>query len=255
VTPIGVHTALVAYRAAVGQLARSTRLVGDPAGAVCAIGGEDGWCGRAAALLDAGALTVLVADPVAPALVHLDELIRHGGDVVLERPRMRPAHAVRGEAADAVIVSATCASVPGRAVEVAQDLVGWLRMLTGEPIAIEAAAVAAGGAFVASGRSLGGVPVSFTISTTADGGPAIEALAIAERRIELRFDEAAGVRSAARADVDGVTMLSLGYETDARAALRRAVVGETGDEVSDLDDLRHDVRAVESVRRLAGHKL
>lgn len=249
---IGVRTDLPAYRAAVGQLARSARLTDVPAGAVCAIGGEEGWRDRAAALLDAGALTLLVADPVAPALADLDELIGRGGSVTLERPRLRPALAVRGDAADAAIITAQCSSAVVRSAELAQDLAGWLRLLTGTPIGIEAAA-AAGGAVIASGRSLGGVPVSLTITATTGDGAAIDALVIAERRIELRVDDAAGTRSATRADDDGVTTLNLGYETEARAALRRAMAIAVGDDTSgDLEDLRHDVRIVESVRRISG---
>ena len=92
--------------------------------------------------------------------------------------------------------------------------------------------------------------MSFTISTTTGDGAAIDALVVAERRIELRVDDGAGTRSVTRADVDRVTTLNLGYETEARAALRRAMAIAAGDDTSaDLEDLRHDVRIVESVRR------
>ncbi|MBD3943563.1 hypothetical protein IF188_17875 [Microbacterium sp. NEAU-LLC] len=245
---VSIHTDLVAYQAAAGQLAATTLLAPGTADAVCVVGGAGAWCERGRALLTRGARAIVVDDP-APAgrdeIAGLREAAAlRGVPVVLDRPRLRPDVAADAANArgDVALLSGDAFAAPNEQQGVARDLCGWLRVLGGGPVRIEHAA-AGRAAVIVAGRSPAGVAVaaSLTITATTSARGTLEVVAIGASRVGVHVDEASGTATIETESAAGRLSLPPRFERRQRVALRRALDALEADEAPvDLRDLESD---------------
>jgi hypothetical protein len=135
----------------------------------------------------------------------------------------------------------------------ARDAVGWARVLGGGCLEPTARHVSSDVLLVAL-ASASGVPATVTCTL---GGPgsavAIDAVALAPRRVEVRIDETAGLAEAATVSDAGRLVAPTRFESTERLALRRALdaLGDTTPP-ADLTELRHDEALVRAMAEPAG---
>lgn len=243
-TRVPVWTRAPAYVAALGQLAGTAERVSRPRGAVCVVAGGQDWTDAALEAIRDGALAVVIDDPEPTLPERLDELRGAHAPILVDRPRLRADAAAQTPPPGGThlfVAEATGGSEHHHAI--AQDAVGWVRVLAGEPVHI-AAVARTPAASIAAGATAGGIPVSLTITRGGQGGwPAIDVLAIGPERTEVRMDAASGDRLVSVASADGVRTAAPSWEAGSRLSLRRAIASLEGPRPTDLDELRHDADA------------
>jgi hypothetical protein len=237
-----------AHAGVLGELAGTVEGVSRPSGAICVVDGDDGWAERAVELTREGAVALVIADPAPVWVTQIDGLLSTGTPVVLDRPRLPPdLLAGPSTASRAHVFLAEAVSLPAERLAVAQDALGWVRLLAGVELRIDRTAHTAL-ATIAMARTMSGVPVSLSITQAADGArPAMNVLAVGPERTEVRIDDATLERRIRVADADGVREPRPRWETGLRLAVRRAVASLSGEPVTELDDLRHDAAAAAAV--------
>lgn len=225
---IGLWTRSHAYRAAGAELPVSTRLVARPDGAIAVV--------HALADAPADAAVVVLADP-APASGLLDDL---PVPVVVDRPWLRADVAAdAGIVPDAALYVAECLTPRDQLPEVLRDTVGWLRVLSGRRLRVEAVTATGGGVMAlldAEGRA---ATVMVTILDAVDPRPSIRAGAIGVERVEVIVDgsDTASVTVSSEA---GSLRRPTRFESRQRVSLRRAIEAARGSVRDDLESLRHD---------------
>lgn len=235
---IGVRAARQDYRVAVAELPLSLRhSAGEDADIVVASEGD---------VAVAAASVVVITDP------------RPGDDlpastrtrVVIDRPWLRAdAAADAGAHPEAVLFTAECwSSAAGRSA-LMRDAVGWLRVLSGEELVLDAVATTPSATLA---RLRAGRRPATLIAHTHTGAGArarLRATAIGERRIEVVVD--GGDVSIDVSTDAGTTRLPVRAESRQRHTLRRAVGVVKGATVDDAHALSVDDAIVR--RLLEGH--
>jgi hypothetical protein len=243
-TPIGIHSPLVAFRHATAELTSSARWSASPAGSIVAVDGVRDWWRRAADAFTAGAVGVVVSRPGPAPLEAVDALAATGRPVVLDRPLLRADVAGHVARALADLPAASVLTVETHAppgVQTAlRDAIGWARVLARGPLVVRAASFnrERGLALL---ETAGGLPVSLISAAQDDAPPAgrIRIVALAEMLIEL--DSASGAVSVAMTDSAARHVSPGPYERPERLALRQAIDAvAAGATPSDLADLQHD---------------
>lgn len=243
-TRVPVWTRTPSYVAVLGQLAGTVERVSRPRGAVCVVAGEREWTDAALEAIRDGALAVVIADPQPVPSERLDELRGAHAPILLDRPRLRADAAAQAAPPGGThLFVAEAMDGPEHQHAIAQDAVGWVRVLAGEPVEI-ASVARTPVASIAAGTTTGGIPVSLTITRGSEHGwPAIDVLAIGPERTEVRIDAASGDRLVSVATADGVRTSAPSWEAGSRLSLRRAIASLDGSRPSDLDALGHDADA------------
>lgn len=243
-TRVPVWSRTPPYVAVLGQLAGTVEPASRPRGAVCVVAGGREWVDAALEAIRDGALAVVIDDPAPVSSARLDELRRARAPILLDRPRLRADAAAQTPPPDGVhlfVAQATGGQAEQHAI--AQDAIGWVRVLAREPVRI-ASVARTPVASIAAAATARGIPVSLTITCGAeDGWPAIDVLAVGPERTEIRIDTASGDCRVSTATTDGVRASVPRWEAGPRLSLRRAVAALGGSRPTDVDDLRHDADA------------
>lgn len=238
-----------AYRAAIAELPLRTTLVARAAGAVVVVPGEAGWVDAGIAAASAGAVAIVVADPVFTPAADVRRLAEAGIPVVVERTMLR-ADVV--EDARRTWVGGTGWTAPRAAVVdggappaqlpvVVRDALGWLRVLSGDRLSL--VAVRGGLALLETGAG-----IASTLSVVATERPRgwIKALALGEIVTEVDVDSR-GTRLVT-ATAAGRLVAPTRFESSERLAVRRALAAvEAGERPEDLVDLAADAELVERI--------
>lgn len=243
-----VWVASAAHAGVLGELAGTVERAPRPSGAICVVDGDDGWSERAVELTREGAVALVIADPAPVCVTQIDGLLASGAPVILDRPRLPLGLlADLSAASHAQVFVAEAVSLAAERLAVAQDALGWVRLLAGEGLCIDRTAHTAF-ATIATARTMSGIPVSLSITQAADGArPAMNVLAIGPERTEVRIDDATLERRVRVAGAEGAREPRPHWETGLRLAVRRAVASLSGEPVTELDDLRHDAAAAATV--------
>lgn len=243
-TRVPLWTRTPSYIAVLGQLAGTVERVSRPRGAVCVVAGGREWTDAALEAIRDGALAVVIADPEPVDPERLDKLRGARAPILLDRPRLRADAAAQAPLPGGThLFVAEAMGGPEHQHAIAQDAVGWVRVLAGEPLEMGSVARTPV-ASIAAGATTGGIPVSLTITRGSErGAPVIDVLAIGPERTEIRIDAASGDRLVSVATADGVRTSAPSWEAGSRLSLRRAVASLDGPRPTDVDDLRHDAAA------------
>jgi hypothetical protein len=253
VTPrVPVRCGVLSYRAAVAELPLRTRQARDAPDAVAVIPGEAQWCDRVRRAAAAGARGVVVSRPAVVPAAEIRELSAEIGELplIVERMLFRPDAAFDVAAGRATtgssevrLVAVDGAALAGEAGVVLRDAIAWARVLTGSPLAWDAAS--AGLAF-SKGPQPGDVPVALNVVEISAGGSWIRAHALGEVRSELEATADRTVVSTTRER--GAMVAPARFESPQRLALRRALNAlEGGDQPLDLTELAADVELAEQL--------
>lgn len=239
---IGVRTDLDAYRVAIAELPLSTRLAPAASGAIVVADGP----AALAAVADAAA--IVLVDPAPGPIPELDGRI----PIVVDREWLRAdvaADAVGGGSsgggesaatrAGAALLTAECSAPPGGVDSILRDAVGWLRVLSGDELTLQARYATEGGAMALLNAGDRSATLLLTVLADPAARPRLRVLAVGARRTEVEVD-ALGAASVTVSSEAGSLRLPARPESRQRLALRRAVEAAGGTEVRDLGDLRHD---------------
>lgn len=231
---IGVRTEHPGYRVAVAELPSSTRLVDEPHGAIVVLGA--GAEAVAAAEPDAVPAAFVIADPTGA----FDLTPRPGIPLVVDRARLHPDVVVdAGVHPDAALFTAECAAPAADIAATVRDAIGWLRVLSGERLELDAVHATGHGAIALLRAGERAATLSATLLAEPSAGVRLRALAIGVERVEVTID-AAGAASVVRASDAGSLTKPARYESRRRAALRRAIDAIDSGDPGDLDVWRHD---------------
>ncbi|MCR2808548.1 MULTISPECIES: hypothetical protein [unclassified Microbacterium] len=241
---IGVLAPAGAYRVALAELPRRTRLVDRADGAVVVLPGDPGWVEAGLAATAAGARALVVADPAfAPAAdIHL--LVSAGIPVVVERPLLRADAA--GDARDAgsdpprtVVADGAAPAAQLRCL--LRDAMGWLRVLSGAPLRLAAADGA-----LALLETSAGITASLTVVGSAGARRWIRAHALAEAATEVQVVD--GRTTVARITDAGRLIAPARFESSERLAVRRALDAlDHHRRPADLDELVADTALADRI--------
>ncbi|HEX7835719.1 MAG TPA: hypothetical protein VF479_09655 [Pseudolysinimonas sp.] len=233
---IGVWDAGGTLAASVAELPLSVRPADGPEGSIVVVSGEGDWGAAAHAAVDAGAVAVVVVEPVSVG----------GADAPVSVPVVVVRSRVDGEvdlAAPSSAIVAECSATDATADSAVRDTVGWARELSGGHLRLRTRAAGSGGS-LALLETAAGVPVSLTVQLISGvpEGAVIRVTALGAERRQVVVDDVAMLLEVTTA-IDGATALRTGrFESPGRVALRRALAAlASGDRPADLADLAHDV--------------
>lgn len=234
---IGVWTDLAPYRVAIAELPLRARAVPAADAAIAVIGGGR-W--RDGGVLPPAAAVVL-ADPPPGA----GTSIPPGTPVIVDRERLCPDDMPGDVAVDAALFTVECSATAADLAEAVRDAVGWLRVLSGGELSIDAVRAGEHGVIAlirTDDRSPAGARAATLVATVladASAAPRLRALAVGPERTEVVVD-GSGAAAVVISSASGARRLPARYESRRRVALRRAIDTVGGAESSDLTDLRHD---------------
>jgi hypothetical protein len=226
----GTGATLDSYRSGIAELPESTFLSEDVRGSIAVVSGEDGWPGRALAAVEAGAVGVVVTDPVLPRaheLAHVMELSERA-PVALDRALLRPDCA--GDAhvhPPTSLLTAICAAPTESFEKTVCDTIGWLRVMGSGPPVLRAARRQGDGVLATADveSPVGGFPAVVTARTLAEGVavPRLRVTALGAVRTEVTVTS--GSPAVIRSDDErGAMIAALRFENRRRLALRRVLV-------------------------------
>lgn len=227
---IGVRTDDLDWRSAVAELPASTRLAEEAEGSIVVVSGT-----ADPGLLEKPAV-VLLADPVLPA----GAVPSAGAPVVVDRAWLRAdLVADAGAHPDALLLSAECAAPHGLVGTAVRDAIGWLRVLAGGPLALDAAHATASGAIALLRAGDRAATLCVTVLADPAARSHLRALAVGVERVEVTTDDA-GAASVSVSSPAGELALPTRFESRQRVALRRALQAASQGSTADLEELRHD---------------
>ncbi|MDO9395477.1 MAG: hypothetical protein Q7T71_02910, partial [Herbiconiux sp.] len=235
-----------ASRAAVAELPRSAAVAEHPHGAVVVVDGGSGWPQRALDAVGAGAVGLVVSDPVPVPLEDADRLIAALGrvPVALDRALLRPDAVADALAAasetPATLLTAVCAAATAEIGPTVCDAVGWLRVLGSAPLRL---AVLSGRGSAALALLEGGAEATaLTARVLVEGSSAARAriTAVGPERTEVGVTRHGA--PVIRVDREGGALgVAPRFETRQRLALRRVLEAVAGGEgLTDLGDFAAD---------------
>ncbi|MET0672066.1 MAG: hypothetical protein ABWY37_01105 [Microbacterium pygmaeum] len=264
---IGIHTSERRLHDALAELPLSARRADGAQGAIVAVPGEAGWVDAALAAVSAGAVALVISDPVVVPAGELRRLEKSRILVIVERTLLRPdvardavdaraaasdalparmlaadARAAASDALPARILAADVSASRAGLAAATRDAVGWLRIVAGESLELVAA-----GAGLALLKTSAGIPATLTAVVTgrADAGR-IRVQGLGEVTTDIEV-EGRAVRLAT-SSLAGRLFAPTRFESSGRLALRRALEAVAADATpSDLNDLIADTDLAERV--------
>ncbi len=248
---IGVCTSLASYGAAIVELPQSARPSRELGGSIVVIEGHEGWFERAVSAVEAGAAGLVVADPAVEDCVlsgDADSRLRRV-PVALDRDLLRADVAAdAAREAGASVLTATCAAPSEAFGRTVCDAVGWLRILAGSSLRVNAVKGRGGGVILAA--ETGGGPAGLMARVLVEGAavPRLRVSAIGE----VRTDVSAASASATVLKTDderGTVIAPARFESRERLALRRVIAAVTcGSPLTDLAEFASDAAIATAVR-------
>ena len=251
-----VVTHLESYRVAAAGLPVHAERSDQVAGAVVVVDGSIEWWDAAALAIDAGASSVLVAEPRAVPLTAVGRLAERAEvPILVARSRLREDLVdVALEHRDGVaprVVVAECRAPAAELAGMVRDAVGWMRAFAGVPLAVPSASFESGGGTgLLRSRTGGDVVGSMLVTVTRPEGMLLRVQALGEVVTEFELDEPAGRTELATSTGRGRYVAPARFEAAERVALRRALAAVAQPGAShDLTDLLHDAEAATAILR------